>query len=69
MNKKLSIKGWLFEYKKLLVKMLKKELKNHIIKHEQLINKMKQLHEANGNDVGLLYLEEIIKVILYYIRS
>jgi len=49
MNKKLSIKGWLFEYKKLLVKMLKKELKNHIIKHEQLINKMKQLHEANGN--------------------
>jgi len=33
---------------------LKKELKDHIIKNEQLINKMKQLHEANGKtDVGL----------------
>ncbi len=30
-------------------KYAKKELKEHIIKHDQLINKMKQLHIANAN--------------------
>lgn len=30
-------------------KYAKKELRDHIIKHDQLINKMKQLHEANKN--------------------
>lgn len=37
-------------------KYAKKELKDHIIKHDQLINKMKQLHEANGN--GRWFTEE-----------
>ncbi|BCZ45855.1 hypothetical protein psyc5s11_19220 [Clostridium gelidum] len=37
-------------------KYAKKELQDHIIKHDQLINKMKQLHEANGN--GRWFTEE-----------
>jgi hypothetical protein len=37
-------------------KYAKKELKDHIIKHDQLINKMKQLHEGNVN--GRWFTEE-----------